>query len=134
MTTAIEIMTPALEKAGMLIQGQSPNDNLKTRALEILNDMIAQWKSQGLDLQLDTLSSSTSTVYLDPSDMLALKFNLAVLLADHYNLPLSARTERIAKQLYGSLVGKYLEAGLENMSMPVDLRSRRYGRYNIENG
>ena len=120
MTTAQVIVNRGLEICGLKAIGQTPSNSHSTNALEALNDMIASWKDEGLDLQLATLASD-DTVYLDASDILCLKQNLGVLLAEIYRLPLSNGTITRAHNLLDSLTGKYLEAGTEEMEYPDNL-------------
>jgi len=122
MTTAQGIITPALEKAGIIPIGQDPGPAINSRVLIMLNDMIASWKSEGLDLQIDALTA-TGTVYLDASDIMALKYNLAVLVSEEYRMPIPATTAMRATKLFDKLVGKYLEAGLEVMELPPEFQS-----------
>lgn len=131
MTTAQNVITESLEIAGVLPIGQTPSSLHNSRGLTYLNDMIASWKSEWLDLQLDTLAA-TDTIYLDASDIICLKQNLSVLLAAKYKLPISQHTQYYAATLFDSLVEKYLQAGLEEMELPSGLVSAT--RSNIEAG
>lgn len=128
MTTAQQIMTDALEMAHVVGVGQSIATADNTKALNRLNEMIASWKGE-VDLQLDTLAA-VDTVYLDASEILCLKTNLAALLCEAYGLPMPGTLLARATLLYGELVAKYLEASTEEMELPSLLIAAASG--NIE--
>lgn len=131
MATAQNIIDDALEKSDIVGEGQSVPSDTNATALDLLNDMIASWKSKGLDLQLDTLSTGT-TIYLDNSDILALKYNLSVLCSENYSLQPLPHVLRRSIELFDDLQGKYLEAGLEEMELPVMFSGGR--AYDINTG
>lgn len=131
MATAQDIIDSGLKRSNLIAISQTPTSEQNSVALELLNDMIASWKSEGLDLQLDTLAKD-DTVYLDASDLLCLKMNLAVMLSDHFKMQMPATVLRKASDLYDALVGKYLESGLEEMELPAILAGST--RYDIEAG
>lgn len=131
MATASDIYADSLRRANIIGENQTPTDNQASRALQMLNDLLASYKSKGLDLQLDSLIGS-DTVYLDASDILAIKMNLAVHIADYYKMqmPNSVRVE--ANDLYTDLHDKYFHADLEEMELPQMFSGGRV--YDIETG
>jgi len=131
MTTALQVVTSGLERAGVIPTGQTvPNDKL-VKGLELLNDWIADRKNDGLDFQLTTLASS-DTVYLDASEMSCLKTNLAVAIADHWKLPIPQTVRQEAVTLLDNVRDKYLQAEIEEMELPDVLVSQ--GRSDIRSG
>lgn len=131
MATAQDIINSGLKRANIIAISQTPTSEQNSVALGLLNDMIASWKSEGLDLQLDALAKG-DTVYLDASDLLCLKVNLAVMLADHFKMQMPITVIGKASDLYDALLGKYLEAGMEEMELPAILAGST--RYDIEAG
>lgn len=131
MATADDIVTTALERAGVIPTGQTPSDAYSEKGLELLNDWIAERKSDGLDLQLSELDAA-DLVYLDASDLPCLKSNLTVLVADHWKLPIPQSVRDHAVSSLDNLRGKYLEAGLQEMELPDLLVSQ--GRSDIRSG
>ena len=117
MSTAQEVLNTSLERAGVIQVGATPTNAYSVRALELLNDWIAEKKTDGVDLQLSALALS-DTVYLDASDMAAVKANLTVLIADQWKLPISPDVRQRAIDLLENVRGKYLEADLEEMELP----------------
>lgn len=123
MTTALSVVTSALERSGVIPTGQTPPDAKSVKGLELLNDWIAELKSDGLDLQLATLASA-DTVYLDASDISCLKSNLTCLVAEHWKLPISPAVYQRAERQLDNLREKYLQADLEEMELPDGLASQ----------
>ncbi len=131
MATALQVVTTALERAGVIPTGQTAPNDKAVKGLELFNDWIASLKNDGLDFQLSTLASS-DTVYLDASDLPCIKDNLTVLVADHWKLPIPQTVRDRAGMLLDNVRGKYLEAGLEEMELPDPLVSQ--GRSDIRSG
>lgn len=131
MATALQVVTTALERAGVIPTGQTPSNDKSVKGLELLNDWIADRKNDGLDFQLSSLASG-DTVYLDTSDLSCLKSNLTVLIADHWKLPIPPTVRQDAVDLLDRVREKYLEAGLEEMELPDLLVSQ--GKSDIRSG
>lgn len=123
MATALQVVTTALERAGVIPTGQTPSNDKAVKGLELLNDWIASLKNDGLDFQLPALAAS-DTVYLDASDIPCLKTNLTVMVADHWKLPIPNTVRQLAVDLLDNVRGKYLEAGLEEVELPDALVSQ----------
>ncbi len=123
MATAQAVITSALERANITPTGQTPSNANSVKGLELLNDWIAELKNDGLDFQLSTLALS-DTLYVDASELSCIKTNLAVLVADHWKLPIPETVRRKAETLLDNVRGKYLEAGLEEMELPDALVSQ----------
>lgn len=126
MSTAQEVLNTSLERAGVIQVGATPTNAISVRSLELLNDWIAQLKTDGVDLQLSALALS-DTFYLDASDMAAIKANLTVLIADQWKLSIDPNVRQKASDLLENLRGKYLESDLEEMDLPPLLVSSGTG-------
>jgi len=122
MTTALQVVTSALERPGVVPTGQTVPNDKAVKGLELLNDWLAGLKNDGLDLQLATLALS-DTVYLDASEMSCLKDNLTVLVADHWKLPIPQTVRESAVKLLDNVRDKYLQADIEEMELPSGLVS-----------
>ena len=59
-------------------------------AVEKLSDMLTLWRDTGADVGATFPMTAATVIYCKPSFQLAIKNNLAVQVADHYNLPLTA--------------------------------------------
>lgn len=59
-------------------------------AVERLSDMLMLWRDTGADVGATFPLATATVIYCKPSYQLAIKNNLAVQVADHYNLPLTA--------------------------------------------
>lgn len=59
-------------------------------AVERLSDMLMLWKDTGSDVGATFPLTAATVIYCKPSYQVAIKNNLAVQVADYYNLPLTA--------------------------------------------
>lgn len=118
MSTVQQIMNDAMERASIIGIGQSAASDDNTKVLTIFNDMLASFRNEGIDINLGTLDVS-DTVYMDDSDILCIKINLAVQVMDNYKLPVSDYVRRQAKDLLNDLQSKYLE--IREMEFPDTL-------------
>lgn len=131
MTTAQEVITSALKRAGVTADIQTPGNSKSVIGLELLNDWISGLKNDGLDLQLTALALADD-IYLDASDIPCLKHNLTVLCAEYWKLPIPQSAYIRANESLDNLRGKYLEADIEEMELPGALVTR--GRSDILSG
>ena len=131
MTTALQVVTSGMERAGVIPTGQTLGNDKLVKGLELFNDWIADRKNDGLDFQLPTLASA-DTVYLDASEMSCLKTNLAVLIADHWKLPIPQTVRIEAAALLDAVREKYLVSDLQEMELPDLLVSQ--GSSDIRSG
>lgn len=129
MTTAIELINQASRMAGVRGGSQTLAAEDSSTYLAILNQYVDSLTSEGLDLGIGTLSNST-TLYVEDSDLLALRYNLAQLIAEDSGLPLDLRVLARAEDLKRSMIEKYLD--IPDAEMPDALKSRLNGIYDIE--
>lgn len=67
-------------------------------ALECLNDMLALWRIDGPDIGIAKELVSTDVLTISESYLTAVKYNLAVLLAEEFDRPLTATLDRVARE------------------------------------
>lgn len=66
------------------------------RAVERLNDMLAEWVGMGADTGIPLPVTSTDTLYCSDAFVSAIKHNLRVACHDHYGQPIDATDARAA--------------------------------------
>ena len=128
MTTAIQIINSAYVKAGIKAYDQILSDDHKSQGLDLLNDMLGIWNEEGIRLDMPTLTIN-ATVYADKNDMLAIKYNLAVLVREHYRYAPDVAVIKRAGDLYETLLSKYEDT--EEMDLPAAITPRYSTTYDI---
>src|SRR3990167_6326062 len=88
MATARDICAFALRKIVGI--GEDPDADQLADALERLNDMLAEWRIDGLDVGLTDDLVASDEVSLTDGYLSAVKFNLRVRVAENYNAELTA--------------------------------------------
>lgn len=93
-------------------------------AVEILNDMLALWRIDGLDVGIKGELASTDTLSLPESYLLPIKYNLAVLLAEEFGRELTqtlAATAVDSKRLLSNALFEVADLGFpQTISAPTD--------------
>lgn len=121
MATAQTIINRAATLANILPVGGTLASNINNHLLDLLNDLFESWKNKGIDLGVSTLALS-DTVYIDDSDLLAVRYNLAVSCYDVINRAPNPVIIQKAQELLQELQAKYHD--INDLSMPESLNSR----------
>ena len=95
-TTVRDVCLFALRKVAGI--GDEPDADEMADAIERLSDMVALWSGQGAALGLDLPLAEADVLNVSDAHILALKYNLQVLLADLYDMELSPVTVAYARQ------------------------------------
>lgn len=86
--TARDICAFALRK--ITGTGEEPDADQLAQALEVLNDMLAEWRIDGLDVGAPAPLVAADTLTIRDEFVSAIKFNLRVRTSEHYNAELTA--------------------------------------------
>lgn len=86
--TALDVITSAMRKLRILGAGAVPTSSETEDGLEALNDMLASWRINGVDLALTELQS-TDPIDVPDDHLEAIKLNLAARIADEYGAQLT---------------------------------------------
>lgn len=104
MATNIELIRDALGLVGILNELQQPSANQSDHGLRILNEMLEEWASDGINVgqwpQTDVDAESPVPLGTIP----AVKYNLAAALGPYYGVSLSPADTQRAERFYGRLV------------------------------
>jgi hypothetical protein len=106
MATARATITTALRSAGIYAAGEAPSSPDMEQGLECLNDMLAAWDIEGVQLGLSTLALDDELA-VPASHNKAIQDNLASDLAPIFGVALSPRIERSAVDGKSMLLALY---------------------------
>lgn len=84
MPSNLQVITLALRDINVLAQSEPPAAEQADEALQTLNQMMAAWQSDGIDLQYFEQTNVTDDLPVAAGDVLAVRYNLALLLAPSY--------------------------------------------------
>ena len=88
--TVSTIVNRALKLAGVVPAGGTASAEDQAEAIDYLNELLASWKAQDVDLGMGESLTSSDTLYVDDSVLRAIRYNLAVDLTTAY--PSTVRT------------------------------------------
>lgn len=107
-------------------RSQTLDADTETTALELLNDLIAEWIERGINLNLVGLLAS-DTLNVSNSVRMALRYNLAVLLFENYSRDIPPSVFQRSQKSFRTLQSKFLQFH-ETRLNPVLVG----GQYNIQ--
>lgn len=79
--TAIEMIKDAFRASNVIDEDETPSAEQGVTGLRILNQMMASWHGEGIQLGWATAATQQTVLPLDVHDEKAVKFNLAVEIA-----------------------------------------------------
>ncbi len=106
---ASELITAVLRRLAILSATDSPTAEQVQQHIETLNDMMAHWEAEGIDLGYSRIESGTETVYTEPESMHAIKAGLVMLLAVDYDKPVTNEMAGIYADAKAVLVRRAVE-------------------------
>lgn len=122
-TTVLQLITGACQICNIIDETQSPSASMSAEAVWVLNNMLANWAADGVDLGWYDASSSslTATCPLQEADNDAVELCLAGRLAARKGIQLSAQTLALIESEYAKLVKRtraWPEANLSELPSP----------------
>lgn len=129
MATALDIITGAMRKLGVIPSGQAPSAEEADEALECLNDLCNSWTGKDVHTGFSTLENVSDDFILDERHHGAVKAILAEALAPNYGATVSSE---LRKQSYqGWLMIKADYRPIQTLRVDTGLQAmpsqRRYG-------
>lgn len=118
MTTANDVIRSALRRLGILGIGQTLSAQHVSEGLDSLNQMLASWRTQGVDLGI-TILSQTDTVPVDEAHDRAIIALLAIDIAPTYGKSVPAELAVTARDGWKALVASCFNDDADNLDMKV---------------
>lgn len=87
--TAAELIASALRKLSLIGDFESPTAEQVSQHIHTLNDAMAQFEAEGLDVGYSAVESGTEEIYVPPFAMNFVKLALLIALAGEYDKPLA---------------------------------------------
>jgi hypothetical protein len=103
MATNLDIITSALRILNVINENEAPSSDLAAVGLEAMNDMLADWNADGIELGYFPQTVLAGISPLEDQDLRGVKYNLAVEIAGHIAAPVSEATAFVAEQGYSRL-------------------------------
>lgn len=97
MATALDVISLALKDIGVLAAEESAQASEAADALDTLNQMLVLWEAEGINLGFAEVALGT-TLNVPKHAILAIRHNLAVLLAPSYSTQADATVQFMASE------------------------------------
>jgi hypothetical protein len=134
MATNNDLFKTALAALNVISEIETPSAEQGAFCLARLNDMMATWGEDGIDIGYYVQSSPTDTAPIPDWAREGVESNLAIKIAPRYNATASPELVATAMNSYATILRKAIveNARTANMDhMPLGAGGRRW-RYNIE--
>lgn len=134
MATNAEFLSDALRLIGVLPENQPATAEQAENARRMLDDMMADWQAQEIDIGWTPIDDLTAECDISPSDRQAVKYNLAVRLYGIYPTANGLRPDVVAIAQAG--YDRLLSTSLEDRQVEIDMTHLPlgYNRSNILTG
>lgn len=114
--TNLEILTFAFNKVNIIDETQAPSAEQGTLGLTLLNDLMADWAADGVDLGWYPQTDPSGNAPLQDGDVRGVKYGLTGELAAHFGIQLDAETQANIDSSYTKLVKRTRPYSEANMS------------------
>ena len=98
MATNLDVITEALRIANIIRETEVPAAAQSTQALTVLNDMLSDWRKDGIELGYYPQSALGGTIPLQDEDLLGVKYNLADMIVGRYGGALTPKNAEVARK------------------------------------
>lgn len=103
MATALDVITRALKKLRVISSGETPTSDEADDCVDALNDMLSEWRIDGIDLAPTTLAT-TDTLDVPADHLNAVVLNLALRVGGMFGAELSQADSYHAENARRALV------------------------------
>jgi len=103
MATNLDIITTAFRIINIINENEPPSSELAAEGLEAMNDLLADWEADGIELGYFPQTVLADTSPIEDKDLRGVKFNLAGELAGRKGSPISAASVLIAQTSFERL-------------------------------
>lgn len=122
----VDLIRDALGLLGVLRETQTPTAEQSAHGLRVLNEMMADWEADEIDLGFVPATSLADTLTVDDVAISVVKFNLAHHLAPYYGRQTPA--EVLARAVYG--YNRLRRNAIKGQLAPADMTHLPLGEQN----
>lgn len=112
-----DVVRDALQLLGVITEIDAPSAEQGVHGLRALNDMMAFWASDNIDVEYVPSDDLTAEIDINTSALRAVKHGLAIALAPYYARPVSAELYASFDSLYRVLVRDSVISQMEPADM-----------------
>lgn len=91
---ASQLITDALRLINVLMETETASAEQQAQGIRALNEMLAQWQAEGLNLNYIPVGTVTNTLTVPDGAVKGIKYNLAVDLAGYYGATIPAEVAK----------------------------------------
>jgi len=116
--TALTMITDALRLANVIDETENPSAEQGSTGLRTLNQLMAQWVGDGLQIGWYTVPTQATTLPIDQQDERAVKYNLALEFSGEYGTEPMPNVKKIANDTHADLGKRYaldVQCSLEHL-------------------
>ena len=99
----IELLKASLVKCGIIDINETPTAEMGVNGLVSLNNLMADWASDGIDIGYYPVVNQDDEVPLAASDLRTVIFNFAIELATDFGVTTSEEVRKIAEETYAGV-------------------------------
>lgn len=130
----VDLIRDSLGLLGVLRETQAPTAEQGEHGLRVLNEMMADWEVDGVDLGFVPSTSLADALSVDDGDIAPVKYNLAHALAPYYGRQTPPVVLERAISYYNRLLRQSMVDELEPVSLEHIPLGRRGYKDDFDNG
>jgi hypothetical protein len=130
----LTIINDALTLIGVLPEGQDASADQGTACLRVLNDMMAEWSLNGIDLGYFPQTETAEDFPIDYRLSEVVKYNLAVRLCAYYGRAVPPDVAVLASNAKTALVRRILSSSMVPVNPILPIAEGSWGYYDITTG
>lgn len=132
--TNSDLITGALRLLGVLNEVQTASAEQGAHGLEALNQVMAEWESDGIDIQYYEQNDITQETPIPMNARAAVKYFLAFALAPEYGRAVTPEMRETGAKFYNTLVKNTVLDGMRESVTSMPRGEGWYSDYDIERG
>lgn len=132
--TNIELLKAALLKINAVDVNQAPTAEMGVNGLVSLNNLMAQWSLDGVDIGYYPQTDQDAETPITPPNLRAVIFSLAVELATDFGVTTSEEVRTIAENTYAALCKSSRKEFQADMTMLPQADGWDYGNFFASGG
>jgi hypothetical protein len=118
MATNLDVITDAMRRMNIIHERETPSSTQGQQGLDLLNDMLADWEEDGIELGYYPQTSTSATIPVEDHALRGIKYNLALEFGAEYGLepaPTLAERARMTKARLTKATSEEVETSFDHM-------------------